>query len=135
MPLTLEIITPEGITLSTSAQSVTFDSAEGELTILPGHQPILGQTKAGELDYVAVDGKANVYVIDNGFYRLLGDKLSFLVEGAADSAKIDLTAIEDARERAQKALADAQKLDPAQVEELERIVRFSMAQRLVKQRH
>jgi F-type H+-transporting ATPase subunit epsilon len=135
MPIRLEIVTPEGVALSVSVTSATLPSAEGQLTILPGHQPILGQIVAGELDYLGEDGKHGVFAIDNGFFRLLGDKLSFLVEGAADSSGIDLAAVEDARERAQKALADAQKLDPARVEELERILRFSMAQKLVKGKH
>jgi F-type H+-transporting ATPase subunit epsilon len=135
MPLLLEIITPEGKALSTNATSVTFPTASGELTILPGHQPIIGQTTPGELSYLGEDGARDIYAIDSGFFRLVADKLSFLVEGATDTDKIDLAAIEDARERAQTALADAQKLDPAQVEELEQIIRFSMAQKLVKQKH
>ena len=130
--LTLEIITPVGALLQTSARSVTFPSAQGQLTILPGHQPLIGQTIAGELTYSS-DQKINRYAIDNGFFRLQGDKLSLLVEGAADEAQINLETIESAQARAQEALKNGTKLDPAEVEEFERIVRFSIAQRLLKQ--
>ena len=133
MALLLEIITPEGVSLSVPADSVTFPTASGQLTILPGHQPILGQTQTGELVYRAQSGE-RVYAIDAGFFMLRGDKLSFLVEGAADAANIDLDIVKNAQERAQTALKNAQKMDPAEVEEFERIVRFAIAQRLIKQR-
>ncbi len=133
MSLLLEIITPEGVSLSSPADSVTFPTASGQLTILPGHQPLLGQTQTGELVYKkAGDPEARVYAIDAGFFMLRGDKLSLLVEGAADAANIDLDVIKSAQERAQDALKNAQKMDPAEVEEFERIVRFSIAQRLIK---
>lgn len=131
--LTLEIITPEGTALAHSAESVSFSSAQGQLTILPGHQPIMGQTQTGELTYKS--GKeTHRYAIDNGFFMLRGDKLSMLVEGAADSDKISLEAIKNAETRARKALENAKTLDPAEVEEFERIVRFAIAQRLMKER-
>jgi len=129
--LTLEIITPEGIALTQETSSVTFPTAMGELTILPGHQPLLGQTQTGELTYLD-ETASRVYAIDNGFFMLRGNKLSLLVEGAADAANIDLSAISSAQARAEEALKNAHKMDPAEVEEFERIMRFSMAQRLIK---
>lgn len=133
MTLLLEIVTPEGVEIAAPVDFVTFPSAAGQLTLLPGHQPILGSTRTGELLYSA-KGEQKAYAIDNGFFMLRGDKLSLLVEGAADAAGIDLEKIKNAHERAKKALKNAQKLDPAEVEEFERIVRFSIAQRLVKEK-
>lgn len=131
--LTLEIITPEGSALTASVDSVNFPSAAGQLTILPGHQPIMGQTQTGELVY-KTNNATHSYAIDNGFFMLKGDKLSLLVEGAADAAQISLEAIKTAQARAEAALKNAQKMDPAEVEEFERIVRFAIAQRLIKER-
>ena len=132
-PIELQVITPEGAALTTPADSVSFPSAQGQLTILPGHQPIIGQTSAGELTY-RNKSETKAYAIDNGFFMLKGEKLSLLVEGAADEAKISLANIESAAARAQEALKNSTKLDPAEVEEFERIVRFSIAQRLIKQK-
>lgn len=131
--LTLEIITPEGAALTASVDAVTFPSATGQLTILPGHQPVMGQTQTGELTYKTA-GATHTYAVDNGFFMLKGDKLSLLVEGAANAAQISLEAIKTAQARAEAALKNAQKLDPAEVEEFERIVRFAIAQRLIKER-
>ena len=133
MALHLEIITPDGVALSTSVDSVTLGTTAGQLTLLPGHQPLLGQTVTGELVYKNKEG-SHVYAIDTGFFLLKGDKLSLLVEGAINSAAIDLAAIKDAQERAKAALASTQKMDPSEIEEFERIVRFSIAQQLIKAR-
>ncbi len=131
--LLLEIITPDGVALRQETASVKFPTAMGELTILPSHQPIMGQTQTGELTYLA-DSQKHTYAIDNGFFMLEGDKLALLVEGAVDTAKIDLTAISSAQKRAEEALKNAEKMDAAEREEFERVVRFSMAQRLIKQK-
>jgi len=133
--LTLEIVTPEGTTLTAKTPRVTLPTASGQLTILPGHQPLLGKTVTGEVLYTENNTERD-FVVDNGFFMLQGDKLSLLVEGAVDSAAIDLKAIEEAQARAQAALQSSErsKMDPAEVEEFERIVRFTLAQRLVKKR-
>jgi len=133
MALLLEIITPDGISLSSPVETVTMNTTAGQLTLLPGHAPLMGQTSTGELLYRDKQG-SHVYAIDKGFFLLKGDKLSLLVEGAVDSAAIDLAAIKDAQERAKAALASTQKMDPAEIEEFERIVRFTIAQQLIKAR-
>jgi len=44
--------------------------------------------------------------------------------------------VEDAQARAEKALADAadQDMDPAEIEQLETVVRFALAQKLAKEK-
>jgi len=115
--------------------SVTLPTVEGEVGILPGHIPLLASLQPGEIQLTS-DGTTENLAIDKGFAQILGDKVSVLTEGAINVEQIDLSAIKDARVRAEQALADAEKMgmDPAEVERLETIVRFSIAQRLAKQR-
>ncbi len=135
MPLILEIVTPEEKVYSETVDSVVLPGVEGEAGILPGHVPLLTMLKPGELT-VSKDGQEVVLAVDKGFAQVLGDKVSVLAEGAIDIAEIDLTAVDEARERAEKALAEARALgmDPAEVEKLETIVRFSLVQKLAKNR-
>ncbi len=135
MPLTLEIVTPEEIVYRDSVDSVVLPTVVGEAGILPGHVPILTMLKPGELA-VTKNGEKTMLAVDKGFAQVLGDKVSVLAEGAIDIAEIDMTAVEEAQERAEKALAEARakKLDPAEVEKLETIVRFSLAQKLAKKK-
>jgi F0F1-type ATP synthase epsilon subunit len=62
--------------------------------------------------------------------------LSVLTEAAIDVDKIDSEAVQAARQRAEEALAKASEegLDPAEVEKMEAVARFSIAQQLAQSR-
>ena len=49
MPLTLEIVTPEGRVYSETVDTVVLPTLQGEIGILPGHLPLLTQIEDGEL--------------------------------------------------------------------------------------
>ena len=63
-----------------------------------------------------------------------GDRVSVLAESAIDEEKIDENAVEKAMQRAEEALRGKETLDPAEIERLEGVVRFSVAQLGVKRR-
>lgn len=134
--LTLEIITPEGKAYSKTVSDVVLPTVEGEVDILPGHQPLVTMIKAGEIQ-VGTDGGREFLAVDKGFARVLGDAVSVLTEGAIDIAEINLAAAEEAQKRAQEALEKAkdERMDPAEIEKLEAVARFAIAQQLVKRRH
>lgn len=136
MPLNLEIVTPEGTIYSQTIDSVVLPTLNGEIGILPGHIPLLTMLNPGELK-VSHAGKEESLAIDKGFARVLGDTVSVLTEAAIEIKHIDIQAVEEAERRAQKALEEARftkQIDPAEIERLEAIARFAIAQKLTKQR-
>jgi F-type H+-transporting ATPase subunit epsilon len=136
MPLTVEIVTPDRRAYEGAASSVTLPTVLGSIGILPGHQPITAIIAAGEV-LVTLDGKVSRLAIDQGFVRVVADKVSVVTEAAIDEAKIDLKAVETAEARAREAVAAArgqQDVDPVEVAKMEQILRFAMVQRLVKGR-
>jgi F-type H+-transporting ATPase subunit epsilon len=135
MSLLLEIVTPEKVVFSDKADSVVLPTTEGDVGVLSGHIPLLTTLTPGELQ-VITEGRTEYLTVDKGFAQILGDKVSVLTEGAIDVEEIDLSAVEDAQLRAEKALAEAakQKMDPAEIEQLETIVRFSLAQKMAKEK-
>ena len=135
MSLTLEIVTPESRVYSDTVDNVVIPTVEGEIGVLPGHIPLLSQVADGELR-VTKSGATETLVIGDGFVEVEGDKISVLAEHAIDEKAIDEDAAEKAMQRAQAALkeAKASKLDPAEVERLESVVRFSVAQLGIKRR-
>lgn len=133
MPLTLEIVTPEARVYSDVIETVVIPTVEGEIGILPGHIPLLTQVQAGELR-VSKNGRTDYLAVGNGFAEIDGDKVSVLAESAIDEAKIDEDAAEKAQARAEEALRNRESMDPAEVERLEGVVRFSVAQLGVKRR-
>lgn len=134
--LTLEIVTPEGKAYSKQVEDVVLPTINGEIDILPGHQPLITVIEAGELQVGTSEGR-EFLAVDKGFVRILGDAVSVLTEGAIDVQKIDLSKVEEAQKRAEEALKRAQeeKMDPAEIEKLEAVARFAIAQQLVKRRH
>lgn len=137
MALTIEIVTPEKKAFTGQADAVTVPTAAGEIQLLPGHIPLTSLVVAGEL-VVQNGGSIERLAVDKGFVRILGDVVSVITEAAIDEKKIDLSAVQAAQERAEKALAAAQNapgdIDPAELEKLEQIIRFAVIQKLVKTR-
>jgi len=137
MSFVLEIITPEGIAYTHSVNSVGVPTVDGEIGILTGHIPLLTLLKAGQLKVLTQEGAQEFLAVDRGFARVWGNRLSILTEAAIHMVDIDLDQVEQAEKRAQQALEDAKNhphMDPAQIEKIEAIMRFAVAQRLVKKR-
>lgn len=133
MPLTLEIVTPEARVYSDTIDTVVIPTVDGEIGILPGHIPLLTQVDSGELRVT----KGNVtshLAVGKGFAEIIGDKVSILAESAIQEEKIDADAVTKAMQRAEEALRGRESLDPAEVERLESVVRFAVAQLGVKSR-
>jgi len=133
MALTLEIVTPEARVYSDTIETVVIPTVEGEIGILPGHLPLLAQVVDGELR-VTKDGQTESLIVGDGFVEVTGDRVSILAENAIEESKIDADTVDEAMKRAQKALEGAKDLDPAEVERLEGVVRFAVAQLGAKRR-
>jgi len=135
MSLTLEIVTPEAKVYSDTVDNVVVPTVEGEIGVLPGHLPLLSQVADGELR-VTKGNNLETLVVGDGFIEIQGDKVSVLAEHAIEESQIDEDAVEKAMQRAQAALGEAKKsnLDPAEVERLESVVRFAIAQLGIKKR-
>ena len=133
MSLTLEIVTPEARVYSDTVESVVIPTTSGEVGVLPGHIPLLTQVDHGELR-VTKDGKTLTLAVAGGFAQIQGDKVSVLAESAITEEKIDEHAVDAAMKRAEEALKGKDSLEPAEVERLEAVVRFAVAQLGLKRR-
>lgn len=137
MPLYLEIVTPEGIAWKSSqVHSVTLPTRAGEIQILEGHIPLVSILEAGELK-VDCAGKIEELAVDKGYVRCIGDVVSVLTEAAIEVKNIDFETVEEAKQRAMKALEDAKnrrEVDPTEIERLESTIRFAIAQQLAKRK-
>jgi F-type H+-transporting ATPase subunit epsilon len=133
--LTLEIITPDAKVLSAEATQVVLPTESGETGILTGHIPMVTKIVAGELKVIK-EGITEFIAVDHGFAKVLGNTISVLTEAAIDVAAIDLSEVENAQARAEQALreAEAEGIDPFELEQLEKSVQFLIAQKLAKGR-
>lgn len=133
MPLILEIVTPESRVYQDTVDTVVIPTLEGEIGVLPGHLPLMTQVADGELR-ATKGGATQLLAVSGGFAEIDGDTIRVLAEFAIDERKIDESAAEKAMQRAQEALRTKEALQPAEIERLEGVVRFAVAQLGVKRR-
>lgn len=135
MALTLKIVVPEKVVLEDKVTSVILPTSLGEIEILEGHLPIMGLLEAGTVFYKN-NGTTTPIAIDAGFYKLHGSELVLLVEAAIDVQVLDESSIDAAVRRAQEALEKAKQnktIDEDELERLDKMLRFQIAQKLTKQ--
>lgn len=135
MALTLKIVVPEKVVLEDKVTSVILPTSLGEIEILEGHLPIMGILEAGTVFYKN-NGSVTPIAIDAGFYKLHGSELVLLVEAAIDVQVLDESSIDAAVRRAQEALEKAKNdkaIDEDELERLDKMLRFQIAQKLTKQ--
>lgn len=138
MALALEIITPDGVVWhNDNVESITLPTTSGEIQILAGHIPLITILEAGGVGAV-INGREEDIAIDRGYARIMGDTVSVLTEAAVDVEHLDMGDIEKARAQALKAVEDAKKnriVDDDEMERLEAVARFAIAQMLAKAKH
>ncbi len=103
--LELKIITPDRIVYdSMGISSVTIPTKEGEITVLPGHIPLIAPIKTGEAHLVK-DGVTLGLAVSGGILEVRdGNTIVILAERGELAHDIDIARAEDAYERAKLAM-------------------------------
>ncbi len=118
--LTLELVTPEKMAWSAPADFVVLPAYEGEMGVLPGHQPFLVQLVAGEVR-VTAGGEVKHFAVSGGFAESKNNTVSLFAETAEDADQIDS---ERAHQELEKAKASVKPgLDPMQLAAMEAAIR------------
>lgn len=104
MPLRLEVITPERVVYTDDVDMVIAPATDGYVGILPHHAPLLTTLGPGEFR-VKKGGVEEVLAVFGGFMDVRGDRVVVLTEDAEHAEDIDAKQAQDARDRAQQALA------------------------------
>ncbi|SKA88616.1 F-type H+-transporting ATPase subunit epsilon [Prosthecobacter debontii] len=105
MPLKLEIVTPEARIFSDEVDTVVLPGFEGEMGVLPSHAPLVTTLQVGELRYTK-GGKTTELAVGEGLVEVTGSTTRVLTDMAIGSDDIDEKAVEEALERAKRALED-----------------------------
>ena len=101
-----ELVSPERVLMSGDAEQVLLPGAEGDMTILPGHAPVISTLRPGILDIVLSGSKSRVFV-KSGFAEVDPERVTVLAERAFDLAELDASQIAAELGAAEAELADA----------------------------
>lgn len=98
--MNVEVVAVERRVWSGWANMLLARTTEGELGILPGHEPLLGELVDGVVTVRVSDGEDVSAAVHGGFLSVTSEKVSVLAESAELADEIDVG-------RARQALQDA----------------------------
>lgn len=97
-----ELVSPERLLVSEQVESVVIPGAEGEMTVMANHAPVMTTIKPGVVTVKTVAGKEERYVVFGGFADIVPAGCTLLAESATSVKDIDraelLRRIQEARE-------------------------------------
>ncbi|HEY3338904.1 MAG TPA: F0F1 ATP synthase subunit epsilon [Propionicimonas sp.] len=102
--LRVEVVSADGITWEGEALSVIARTTEGDLGVLPGHEPFLAALVPCAAEVLTADGNREVLALDGGFISVADNRVSVLSQFAKVAREIDLKAAEHELAAAEKRL-------------------------------
>lgn len=100
----LKIVTPERVVLSKQVSQVSVSTVEGQITILPGHVPLVSRLAPGEVIAKLNSHEENLMAVSSGLVEVLPGQVVILADSAEHVEEIDEQRAEEARQRAQEIL-------------------------------
>jgi F-type H+-transporting ATPase subunit epsilon len=95
--MSVELVAVERQVWSGAATSLFAKTTEGELGILPGHTPLLGElVEDGVVKITTAAGETVTAAVFGGFLSVTGERVSVLAEAAELSGEIDAQAAREA---------------------------------------
>ncbi|MEP6567072.1 MAG: F0F1 ATP synthase subunit epsilon [Mesorhizobium sp.] len=99
-----ELVSPERLLVSEQVESVVIPGAEGEMTVMAHHAPVMTTIKPGVVTLKTVAGQEERYVVFGGFADIVPSGCTLLAESAVAVKDVDRT---DLARRIQEAREDA----------------------------
>lgn len=88
--LTAQLVSVDRMLWSGPASIVTAQTIEGEIGVLPGHEPFLGQLKEnGVVTIRPISGDRIVAAVQGGFLSVQGDRVTVLADYAIFADEVD----------------------------------------------
>ncbi len=106
-PFKFELVSPERLLVSGEVEQVLVPGAEGDMTVLAHHAPVLTTLKPGLLEIGYPGGETQRYFIRGGFAEVNPAGLTVLAETAIDLVELDADQLAQAIKNAEEDVTDA----------------------------
>jgi F-type H+-transporting ATPase subunit epsilon len=83
MPLTVSVVSADESVWTGEASMVVARTIEGEIGILPGHEPLLAILAAGQVRVTSADGQQISADAEDGFLSVENDNVTVVARNAA----------------------------------------------------
>lgn len=137
MTVHVDIVSAETKIFSGLAEMVVAPAEMGEVGIYPRHSPMITRLKPGEVRLIDGGNKEQAIYVSGGILEVLPSTVSILADQAVRCKDLDEAAAIQAKERAEKLLADHQSsidLARARIELAQAIAQLSAIDRLRRKR-
>ena len=101
-----DIVSAEKAIFSGAITMVSLRGSIGELGILPGHAPLLTGIRPGPVQLRLENGEEEVFYASGGFLEVQPGMVTILADTASRAEDIDEAAAAEAKEAAERALAE-----------------------------
>lgn len=102
-----DLVTPERVLMSADVEQVLVPGADGDLTVLAGHAPLISTLRSGFIEAKGTDNKTTRIFVRGGFCEISPENVSILAERASDAAAMGSEAIAAELKIAEADLASA----------------------------
>ena len=104
--LQLEVVTPDGQVYAGEVAMVVLPGVDGELGILPRHQPLVTLLAIGETRIRTQDDEWDYIATGIGYAQVLFDKVLVVVDHGERSVAIDVSRAEEAERRSRERMQE-----------------------------
>jgi len=84
-----DLVSPERLLVSEKVESVVIPGAEGEMTVLANHAPVMTTVKPGVVTVKTATGVTERYCVFGGFADIVPSGCTLLAESAVATGSID----------------------------------------------
>lgn len=102
-----ELVSPERLLVSEDVESVVIPGAEGEMTVMAEHAPVMTTIKPGVVTVKPASGNIQRFVVFGGFADILPSGCTLLAESAVAVEDIDRAEIARRIQEAREDITDA----------------------------
>ena len=106
MTIHVDIVSAESAIFSGLAEMVFAPAVMGEVGILPGHAPLVTTLKPGEVRVRLPGGEEQSFYVSSGMLEIQPHVVTVLSDTAQRAGDLDEAAALEAKERAERMLAD-----------------------------
>ncbi|MDX1653751.1 MAG: F0F1 ATP synthase subunit epsilon [Candidatus Competibacteraceae bacterium] len=106
MTLHVDIVSTEREIFSGTAEMVSATAEMGEVGILPRHSQMLTRLKPGQVRVHITEGQEEVFYVSGGVLEVQPHIVTVLADTVERAADLDEAAAQEAKQRAEQALAD-----------------------------
>jgi len=129
-----KIVTPERTVYESEIDQITLPTADGEITVLPNHIPLISILVPGEL-IVKGDGEEIAMAVSGGMIEVRENAMTILADTAERAEEIDLARAEEAKARAERLKEEKIRMDETEFATAVAIFEKNLARIRVARKH